>query len=506
MTTQQTNSRISGNVAFQPYDGVDSLDIIGPGFNIGQLPRLAAYRQFQQWYRNDFSSLYAETPSLTNGLTLFDFRDLKRLPIFSIASKFYQDSILARRPNVHTQDDALSNWLASNARQIFSTLDKAMEYWSVCGTGVIATYTSNKIRQIDPAWHIPVQNPQDKDEIIGHAVMFPWYARTGGDIAPSTQRSMNRVTVVKYLIETDASTVETFEMAGLIIGNRLTGPDPSDLNGVFTFGNGVGFYGDMQGPVGEMMVAWTLLGRRVNRFSDPHLLLPQSSSGATITLPDGTTVPTTLAQGGADARRSLLDGRGAMIEVPGETTGQYGYLQADVEIIATLDMMQWLSDVIYIASGVPPTSYGVSVGRGESGEARKQAMQRSAQLISEIRFAVELLFPEAARNIGAPVPEVNTGDHALTFVWPDDPFEDRQESVQTMLNMLDKGELQKGEVRVAAGWPPYSDEELNEQRAQQDARDSLAATMLERTNGNGNNQGGNPGDGRNPNLQRPERG
>ena len=85
----------------------------------------------------------------------------------------------------------------------------------------------------------------------------------------------------------------------------------------------------------------------------------------------------------------------------------------------------------------------------------------------------------------------------FTFVWPDDPFADREVSIGTQLEMLDAGELLPGEVRVAAGWEPFTEEQLRERTERDRQRAQSMQRMMEGMSGNNDNGNDNNGDGNN---------
>ena len=245
MTTQQVSTlddtRSASGDLFQKYDGVTSLDQITTGFDLS-LPRFKAYETYYRWYRREYRQLYRGGNNLVNGLSLFDFDDLIKLPIFNVTSKYYQDSALGRRPLLHTAEQALADWFNTLNKTTFDKIDESIEYWSITGRGVLYTTTDGKIRPADPVEWIPIQNPKDKDELIGHALVHRWREREENDLTRDDQNLKNRITVIKFTIATKTSTVETFRLDGNIIGASLVPEATSNVSGVFIYGNGQGFY------------------------------------------------------------------------------------------------------------------------------------------------------------------------------------------------------------------------------------------------------------------------
>ena len=456
------------NSRFERYDGVTSMDQIGRGFVLNHIQRLVNYKRYQDWYDNKFKTLFPAKQTLTNGLALFDFEDLKILPLFAISSKYYQDAILARRPIMQVTVDhpPLTEWLDEMRRAIFTALDEALEHWSITGRGVLAT-GPNRIRAVDSAEWIPVQHPEDKDLLIGHVLIHPWRDRNAGDTLPDTKSIFNRINLVKWVVGDRASSLETHQFDGSTISSIEGSTRVGDVNGVFTFGSGRGFYPDIAGPAVDIMVHWTLLSRRMHRFSSPPLVVPQGAGGANVTMPNGETLALT-GSAGSVLRQALLNGEGPLIEVPtGVDANSFGYVQAEVQISETLAAMEWVGSTIHQSSGISGTAFGDGLGRNMSADAIRQTMLRSGQLISEQRGAIERIFPEAIQAMGAPIPEGVPLHRLISFVWPDDPFTDRDKSIDTGKILYDSDELMPGELRQWAGWPPFTDQQVAEREARQ---------------------------------------
>ena len=64
-------------------DNVVSLEQVGTGFVI-DLPRVTEQVHFTEWYEQNYKNLFKGwgSPSVTNGLSLFDRRDLAEMPLF----------------------------------------------------------------------------------------------------------------------------------------------------------------------------------------------------------------------------------------------------------------------------------------------------------------------------------------------------------------------------------------------------------------------------------------
>ena len=491
------NGRASTVLDFDSYDGVTSLDQVRDGFNL-RLPRIAAYERFKQWYKGDYRTLYSARNSLVNGLTLFAFEDLVKLPAFEVPSKFYQDSILARRPQLNTEYPDVEQQWKEHAYDIFKALDKAIEYWSYTGAGVLISKSDGTIQAIDPAEHIPVQDPQNKDRIIGHVLAYQWRERDEQDLLTDRQRQVNRVNVVRVtqpedMTERATSEIQTYHLAGPngIIGPAIGEKQTADVTGVFMFGNRRGWYHSCQDAAAAIMVRVTLLGRLLNRFSDPHLWLPPGTGGSNVTFEGGTTQQ--MATLNAANKAKLIEGTGALIEASTEGPGTgYGYIQGNPQAQEVLLILEWLANWIHLGSGVSPTSWGVNVGRNESGEARKQAALRSAQLISSTRQEIERLFPSMLVAAGITLPGDVPPNEVVSLSWADDPFGDAIDDIDQNIKLYEVGAIDINELREAAKRLPFTEEQMNEflasQQQQTQSNDAFMRAMAGGRFGNDSSQ------------------
>ena len=86
VTLDDIVTRGAATLTFQKYDGVTALDQVRKGFDLNT-PRINTYSQYYCWYRKEYRQLFRGQHNLVNGLSLFDFEDLIKLPIFEVTSK-----------------------------------------------------------------------------------------------------------------------------------------------------------------------------------------------------------------------------------------------------------------------------------------------------------------------------------------------------------------------------------------------------------------------------------
>ena len=486
-------------------DGVTSLTQIRTGFT-WSLPRVHETNRWLRWYNNEFDSLWRSAPAnIINALEIMERRDLIRLPIFEISSKFYQDAILSNETAVDTEHEPLRDWLAENRVDIFRAIGKALEYWSITGRFILMTTDAGEVRPVWPANHVFIVDPADADKVIGHNLVYlAWSEESPNAQVPpkrTDERPADRLIVHRIREEQGVlSTRDMYTYAGAesgVIGSPIEDATltRSNLRAVYYAGNGQGFYGGLRDPALQACIRLTLLQRSLNRNADPHFFVPDSIGDAEIVrrrvfpttdVPDPDLPPPTTLGATPSLREQFLEGRGMLIQITPEDAGTWGYQTYDPQVQGQLDVIQWLFQTIYSISGVPPSAYGVNIGRGESGEARKAAMQRAAQLINEIRGEIQRIFGLVIRDMGAPIPPGQRPQEAVSIVWPESPFEDTATAIQTLLALEERGIVTPEEIRAGAHFPALTEQQ--QERIEQGRQErSLMGRMRDAVFGGNNN-------------------
>ena len=411
-------------------DNVVSLEQVGTGFVI-DLPRVTEQVHFTEWYEQNYKNLFKGwgSPSVTNGLSLFDRRDLAEMPLFWDASRYYQDAINVEAPDFVTEDEAMNAWLdeelgGETARgsvgtrrlMLIKAIKRAVEHWSIMGRLVLASFDDGRLRAIKPFEHIAVKDIVDEDVTIGHILMYPWYDKRA-DTKQTQIIVNNKIRIVRFDNETRQSTVQDFEFGGGeqtgAIGAAVTDEEPSDITGIWDGGEDDGFYRQIARAAGMLMVRLTLSSKAYNRFSDPHLLAPQAafdSQQRTFQTPGDPAVDSMRSTTPSLAQQ-LTEGRGTVIPIDPSDTSDYRYLTYNVDESAALGLTEFLQHIILRVTGVPASAMGIDMGAGESGEARAMGMIRGERRINDLRDQITNLIPDIFKAMGAP----DTDD--LMFTW-----------------------------------------------------------------------------------------
>ena len=103
-------------------------------------------------------------------------------------------------------------------------------------------------------------------------------------------------------------------------------------------------------------------------------------------------------------------------------------------------------DLFFIASGLPPSSFGIGIGRGESGFARERAQDAASSRARAYRRDLAECLPILVRAAGIP------GNGKVSFNWSAPPFQDRSKRQQELLALEAQGIITKEQVASALGW------------------------------------------------------
>ena len=129
-----------------------------------------------------------------------------------------------------------------------------------------------------------------------------------------------------------------------------------------------------------------------------------------------------------------------------------------LELTGIFEEFRTLADLFFLGSGLPPSSFGIGIGRGESGVARERAQDAASSRARAYRRDLAECLPQLALAAGMPQAEV-------TFNWSAGPFEDRKARQQELLELKKEGIIDAAEVRAALGWPLRHRQRLARQRS-----------------------------------------
>ena len=99
---------------------------------------------------------------------------------------------------------------------------------------------------------------------------------------------------------------------------------------------------------------------------------------------------------------------------------------------------------------MPVSSFGIGIGRGESGYAREKAQDASSSRIRAYRRDTADCFPGLCRAAGAPKAGM------LSFNWATQPFVDKSVAQEWLLRLYQAGVITLDELREGLGYAPIS--------------------------------------------------
>lgn len=435
-------------------DGIVDMHQIRTGF-LWNLPRVNEQKRYKDWYEGKFDSLFG-APNLTNGRSLYNHQDIVRIQLFRDCSNFYRDVMRSSRPMVTADNTALQAWLDENRPTIQKALDRAVEHYTVMGRLIIMTTADGRIRPVRPYEHVSVKAPHDEEIVIGHNLVYTWRAFDPANVNQHQLKLHNRCMVTRWSEEEGIDESTTYAFNGVSIGAQLGPTKKGGVTGIYASTESEGFYDSIKDAAGMMMTRLTLANKGMNLTQAPKFFAPASSQPA---------VQEKISQNDATGQtfaEQVLDGRGMVILIDPQqgagARGLFGWNVFQFDNDASQSMVEYLANSIYVGSGVPPSAFGVHLGKGESGEARRAAMMRSAQQVKELRNEIEGIYPMMAKGLGAP-----EGD--IKFQWDADPFQSEEDFVNYNLRLLQAKVMTPDEVREALGFgklPQSTNEEVTD--------------------------------------------
>ena len=429
-------------------DNVVSLDQFGPGFQF-VFPRVTAEERWDKWYNSDFASLWPE-PSIDNGLKLIKEQgDLITMPLFQIASDFYTEATVSERPAVSTDSEELRVWLEDNETELYKAIRRGVRKWSIKGRLILATHDDGTLREVDPTAYFRVGSFEDPDDLVGHVIAYRYYEYDELELkSPFSYRHPNRVRVIKYAPEQNINTVQVFGFAGHVIGEPMTGLEPAGISALCVGGDGDSWYGDAQRVAAQFMIRLTNNQRVLNLHDNRPLLLPQSILANNA--PGDTRTNTQRLQ----AFRELISP--VVTYHDEDKVGSIGVVGKDYALVEARESLFQLATLYYLISGLPPSAFGINIGRNESGEARARAQDRAAARIRSLREDLSRCLPVLIKGMGAP-----EGD--IKFSWRTSPFDNRDEREARILEMYSMDQLVgRNEARTLLGLGMEDPEDVKE--------------------------------------------
>ena len=300
------------------------------------------------------------------------------------------------------QENAATRWLEENAIAVFKALERATRYWSIHDLAVLTAEQDEQgnaiIRAVDPAAYIRIGEREQRDALVGHAILYP-YRQPDSQMEDKVHADLtpNRIQVNKWTPE--YSVVEHYYFDGQYIIGQLISRQESPIQAICVAGRGESWYHSAKDIAARMMVTHGLALRAIARYENRMRFLPSGVADA---------VRTTLAGTGQNARVSLqemtkhIEGLVNPIISMRPDDAPPDFSAEVLDIAPHLEMFQYDLDQFYILAGLPPTSYGIGVGKGESGIAREKAQDAAASRARAYRRDLQGCLPELCAGAGMP--------------------------------------------------------------------------------------------------------
>lgn len=415
-------------------DGLISMDQFGTGLEF-RFPRVIEEERWQQWYDGQYQTLMP-APTIDNGYKLFAVADLIKLPLHKLASDFYVDATLGEDFTVTTLEPSVQEWLDENLHRFLKIIRRGVEGWSITGRAVYVTHEDGALMEVPSYRYFRIGREYDPDHVIAHVIAWPYYEyREGERFLPFSNRVPNRIRITKYApSETPpVNEVAVYELHGNVVGQLLQGPEPAGITSLCTAGDGDSWYGDAQTMLARMMIRVTNHDRTLNLSDNRPMMVPAQL------------MTTTPGQTRQARREAFYNEINPIIETDAETArGNYGTLGVDYQHSESRDFIELLADSIYLVSGIPPATFGIGIGRNESGAAREKAQDRASAKIRTFRNDLRQCIPILLRGLKAP-------DGDLQIAWLTAPFQTRQDKINEAIRLMQTGLITKATAQRMLG-------------------------------------------------------
>ena len=407
-------------------DGIISIDQIGTGFMLGSLPRVQEEDNWREWYEGDFRTLFPN-PTINNGRRLYDAADQITFPIFSWGSSFYYQAAFSTPPTISFSNDAQKEWYAEAEPRFVKALERAGEDWSIKGRGIVVAYADGSVVAVDPTSYFRVGRLHDPDEAVGHILVFRYrsFEQESDRNNPQQKRFFDRVRVARYMPSEGINTVQEFKFDTFTIREPLGPQEEGDIAGIATSGQRDSWYGDVASIAARYMIRLTNNDVVLNQSDNRIRVLPQGLLGDQ-TPGEALTPKQRVDKLKNEVRPVLLYPSQMPAPNPDSAIGAETYY-ADRESFS-----KELVEAIWLSAGIPPSSFGIGVGRGESGAAREKTEHRAKARVQRFRRDLQIAIPAILRGMGCP-----DGDITATWLYP--PFEDVSTQLPVVLQMLNAG-------------------------------------------------------------------
>ena len=461
---------------------LETMDIVDTGFNRQNYRVTENQRRWREWYALVYQRGLFPEPTMSNGLgQLNQTGSLLHLPLFRVASDFIADAALSDMPSPSGWDDdgGAQEWWADALPMIERALQRGTNHWAIYNLAVFAA-EPGLLRAVEPINYYRIGQPEQRDADAGHVLLFP-YRTDAADVQRTNDGDdyFDAVEVVKVPPQGEGEpTSQRFRYSGQIIGAPITGVAPSTIRGVQTAGEGHSLYPGAADTASAYMIALSLYSVSLADYDNRPLAIP---SGVATAMQG---VAANSEEGLRAIRRQFQDIYRPIVALDPNQDMASGELREPQNLTDRQQQLLTLADLFFIQMRLTPSSFGIGIGRGESGVAREKAQDASGILVRRYRRQLASILAPLVDLMGIP-----GGRQGLQFTWSIPPFQSREAREEQVRGDYQAGLLTLNEARQEMG------------RAALDGGDVLrgeprmvdgAATMLDINAAEQDNNGGAP--------------
>ena len=422
---------------------------------------------WRDWYYGRYNRLASTNPSVENGRKLLEPDGMIALPLFQLTSDFMASAALGDMPVYASQNEAAGNWLEANMGFVLKAIRRAGFYWSIGDVCVLAAQPG-QVEAVDPVYYFRVGTPDLPDRLVGHILAVTYYEKTREEqLLPHLQLAPNRLRVVKLA---DGVAMESiYEYAPHTVGPLLVGPRPSPITAICAVGGWDSWYRTVAPTAATLLTQFSIQAQQLNRYANrPQIVPAEALDFIRGQVPGGTDGQINAGTATAIMQRF----RQLVYPVVGVTEETRLDVQMDNEDFdGRLAFLEKCYENFFLATGLPPRSFGIGVSRYESGVAIEKSADSASARVQGFRQELADCLPTLVRAMGCPAGEIS-------FNWATPPFQSREAHSTEIKDLFSLGLISIDEARRALG---YTDSEEARTALRQEARERAANDARGRT-------------------------
>ena len=425
---------------------IPSMELFRPGATIS-IPEVGEQTRWIQWYEGHFQSLLPAQSTL-NGLSLIAPGDLVTVPWFRTAAAFYETTVASERPAIDGSDQVLA-WNERHGDEVWSALERAVQYWSIFDRAVLAVSESREVVAVNPLYYYRVGTWESRDELVGHIVAEPYWE--GDSLHYSVVQAPNRIRVTRFSANhNDVATYEYAGSSGTGTVGPLIGREQAGVRTIVAVGDGRSWFPQVKRLAAAYMIRLTLMGLELNQYVNRPTSVPAN-------------VANDLRGHTGDTRSDAEVLRDFVNQVRPALTAdkqdaQLGRVQETTASTEQRELADMIGHLLFISAGVPPSVFGLGISPDSSGVAREYSNDVASSRVRAFREACARKLPAVLRALGAP--------GRVQVTWAGNPLEHRTALVDDTLKLVQSGIITPEQAAVTLG---YSQNRLGVRNEQTEA-------------------------------------